>query len=167
MADKKLATLDDLFRKQLHEIYHTEQQIHKTLDKLSESARSNELQAALRDHREQTRTHIDRLETIFGRINEKPTARSSPRCNGLIKDCAEIVDEKAEPHVHDAAIIAAVQHVEHDEIASYGTLRSWADTLGHTEEASLLSETLDEEKQADKRLTILAKQLNPEAAARR
>ena len=160
----KLDTLKKLYVEELRDVYSAEQQLLKALPKMAKGASSDELKQAFEDHLEQTKSHVERLEEIFETLDEKPTGKTCKAMKGLIEEGSEILKEEGEDSVLDAGIIAAAQKVEHYEMATYGTLRTWADLLNEDEAASLLQETLDEEAQADKTLNELATEvINPEA----
>ncbi len=115
-------------------------------------------------HLDQTKGHVERLEEIFEQLDETPKGKTCKAMKGLIEEGSEILEENGEDSVIDAGIIAAAQKVEHYEIATYGTLRTWADLLNQDEAAGLLQETLDEEGETDKKLNELAEEIvNPEA----
>jgi ferritin-like metal-binding protein YciE len=132
------------------------QQIPKALPKMIREASSEELQEALQHHLDQTKGHVERLERVFEEIGAPARGEKCKGMVGLIEEGADILKEKAENSVRDAGIIAAAQRVEHYEMAVYGTLRTYAKTLGHDEAVPLLEETLREEKAADKKLTEIA-----------
>ena len=160
----KLDTLKKLYLEELRDVYNAEQQLVKALPKMAKGASSDELKQAFEDHLEQTKTHVERLEEIFGNLDESPKGKTCHAMKGLVEEGSEILEEKGEESVLDAGIIAAAQKVEHYEIATYGTLRAWADLLGENEAADLLQQTLDEEGEANKLLTDLAENIvNPEA----
>ena len=129
------------------------------------NATSPELKAALENHLEQTHQQVSRVEQVFELLGKKATAKKCEAMEGLIKEGAEIMEECEEGAMRDAGIISAGQKIEHYEIASYGTLRQFAETLGLTEAASLLEATLEEEKAADEILSEVAESINVEAAA--
>lgn len=160
----KLDTLKKLYVEELRDVYNAEQQLVKALPKMAKGASSDELREALETHLEQTQGHVERLEQIFEGLDESPKGKTCKAMKGLVEEGSEILDEKGEESVLDAGIIAAAQKVEHYEIATYGTLRTWADLLNQEEAAELLQETLDEEGEADKLLNELAEEIvNPEA----
>ena len=160
-----LDSLKDLFIDELRDLYDAENQITEALPKLIEKAQYPQLKSALQEHLEVTRGQIRRLESIFQRLGEKPSGESCKGMKGLIKEGDDMATRDGSPSVIDAAIISAVQRVEHYEIAGYGTVRTYADLLGEKEFVSLLQQTLDEEKEADKSLTELAKTINVQARA--
>jgi ferritin-like metal-binding protein YciE len=159
----KLASLHELYLNELRDLYDGEQQIVKALPKMIESSSSAELRNALANHLEQTRAQVTRLEQIFQLHNEEPKTEKCKGLRGIIDQGADLIKHDENVIVRDAAIISAAQKVEHYEIASYGTVRTWAELMGHDEAAQLLRQTLDEEGEADKKLTEIAMALNPEA----
>jgi ferritin-like metal-binding protein YciE len=159
----KLGSLNDLFVEELKDIYDAEKQLTKALPKMAKEASSQELAEAFQEHLEVTEGQVDRLEQIFKSIGESPGRKKCEGMKGLIEEGEEMMDKEANEPVKDAALIAAAQKVEHYEMASYGCLRTWAELLGNKEVAELLQETLDEEGEADKKLTQIAEALNIEA----
>ncbi len=158
--------LRDLFLDELKDIYWAEKALVKALPKMAEKATSSELVTAIEEHLAVTETHVDRLEQVFQSIGEKAAAKKCDAMEGLIKEAQGIMEETEEGVVRDAGIISAAQKVEHYEIASYGTLVSFANTLGESEAAQLLEETLNEEKEADQALTEIAESsINLDAAS--
>jgi ferritin-like metal-binding protein YciE len=160
-----LQSLKDLFIDELRDLYDAENQITEALPKLIGKAQHAQLKSALQEHLEVTRGQIRRLDTIFQRLKEKPTGESCKGMKGLIKEGDDMATRDGDSSVIDAAIISAAQRVEHYEMAGYGTVRTYADLLGENEFASLLQQTLDEEKEADKSLTEIAKTINIKARA--
>jgi ferritin-like metal-binding protein YciE len=159
-------TLQALFIEELRDLLDAEKQLVRTLPKLARKATSEALAAAFREHLEQTRGHVTRLEQAFERIGARASSKTCVGMQGLIEDGEESIQEAEDGPVRDAALIAAAQRAEHYEMAGYGTARTYATLLGHTGAASLLEQTLKEEKAADARLTGIAERLvNPEAAA--
>jgi ferritin-like metal-binding protein YciE len=130
---------------------------------MAEAATSDELREGFEEHLEQTRGHVQRLEEIFERLGEKPKGKKCKGMEGVIKEGSEILEEDMEENTHDAAIIGAAQRVEHYEIAGYGTARTHAQLLGRDEDAELLEQTLEEEKETDEKLTSLAENINVQA----
>lgn len=145
--------LNELFVDGLKDIYWAEKALTKALPKMIKNATSEELVDALTNHLAETEGQVTRLEKVFASVDEKAVAKKCLAMEGLIKEGDEIMKEAEEGMMCDAGIIAAGQKVEHYEIATYGTLRAYAEILGHTEAAGLLQETLDEEKAADEKLT--------------
>ena len=141
----ELQDLQDLFVEELRDLYSAENQLVKALPKMAKAANEQKLKAAIEDHLEQTKGHVDRLEEIFEELGEKPTGKKCKAMAGLIAEGQEMTKEDAEPEVLDAGIIAAAQHVEHYEIAGYGTVHAYAKILGNDQAARTLQKTLDEE----------------------
>jgi ferritin-like metal-binding protein YciE len=160
----KLASLDDLLVHELQDIYHAEGQILKALPKLAKAASSPELTSAFEEHRRQTRGQVERLEQVFTLLGRPARGRKCEGMAGLLAEGKSTMEQDTEPAVRDAALIAAAQKVEHYEIAAYGCLCTYAETLGYEQVHELLGQNLDEEEAADQRLTALAESvINPEA----
>lgn len=156
-------TLHDLYLRELKDIYSAEKKILRALPKAGRHARSPQLKEAIEKHTEETRMHIDRLEDIFERLGKSPRGGKCKSIEGIIEEAEDWMDEEALRDVMDAGIISALQRVEHYEIAVYGCLRTYATLLHHPEDEGLLQETLNEEADTDKALTLLAKQINVQA----
>jgi ferritin-like metal-binding protein YciE len=152
----KLDTLDDLFLHELKDLLSAEKQLVKALPKMAKAATSEKLRAGFEKHLEQTKGHVERLDTIFEQLVKTARAETCKAMEGLVKEGAELIAEDGDPMVKDAALIGAAQRVEHYEIAAYGTTRTLAEQLGHKEAVKLLQQTLDEEKETDEELTALA-----------
>lgn len=150
------ASLQDLYLEDLKDIYNAENQAIKAYPKLMESVTHPELKEAMQLHLEQTQEHVSRLEQIFDKLGEKPTGKTCKAMNGLVKEGEDILKEQSDPFVRDAALLAASQKIEHYEIASYGTVITYAEQIGDEEAVSLLKKTLNEEKHTDKILSKLA-----------
>jgi len=135
----------------------------KALPKMAKAASSEELRSGFEEHLEQTKGHVQRLEQIFESLGESPKGKKCAGMEGLVKEGGEVMEEDFDGAVMDAALIGAAQRVEHYEIAAYGTAREFANILGESAHASLLQETLNEEKETNEKLTQLAKQINPQA----
>jgi len=159
----KLESLHELYLTELHDLYDGEKQIIKALPKMIESSTSAELRNALSNHLEETRAQVTRLEQIFRLHNEDVKGEKCKGLEGIIDEGKDLIKHDENVIVRDAAIISAAQKVEHYEMASYGTVRTWAELMGHDEAAQLLQQTLDEEGEADRKLTEIAMALNPEA----
>ena len=155
--------LKELYIDELKDIYSAETQLVKALPKMAKAASSEELRKGFEKHLEQTRGHVERLETIFASLDESPKGKKCVGMEGLVKEGAEAMDEDFEDAVMDSALIGAAQRVEHYEIAAYGTAREFAKVLGESEHVSLLDATLGEEKATDKNLTQLAAEINSQA----
>lgn len=157
--------LQDLLVEQLQDIYNAEKQLLKALPKMAKAATHPQLKQAFVTHREETEGQIERLEQVFESLGAKAKGKKCHAMEGLIEESQELIGEDAEPDVLDAGLIGAAQKVEHYEIATYGTLRTYANLLGNKQAARLLQQTLDEEGRTDKKLTQLAESLiNIEAA---
>ena len=162
----KLESLETLYVEELRDIYSAENQLLKALPKMAKTASSPELRQAFEDHLEQTKEHVERLDEIFEKLEKKPTGKTCHGMKGLVEEGSEIMKHDGDDNVLDAGLIAAAQKVEHYEIASYGTVRTWAEMLGEDDAAELLQQTLDEEGETDKRLTELAEEIvNVQASA--
>jgi ferritin-like metal-binding protein YciE len=162
----KLNSLDDLLVEQLQDLYDAETQLVKALPKMAKAASNDSLRRAFEEHLEQTKGHVNRLEKVFQNLGQKAKSKTCEAMKGLVGEADDFLGEKAEAPVRDAGMIACAQRVEHYEIAGYGSVRTWAQQLGHQEAARLLQQTLDEEKDADKKLTQIAERMsNPQAAA--
>lgn len=145
-----------LFEEELKDIYWAEKALTKAIPKMIKNATSEELIDALENHLTETEEQIKRVEQVFEILGKKATAKKCEAMEGLLKEAEEIMDECEEGAMCDAGIISAGQKVEHYEIASYGTLRQFAQTLGLDDAAALLQTTLEEEKAADQKLTEVA-----------
>ena len=156
MFNYQFNDLRDLFVQQLKDLYDAEQQLTEALPKMADAATSSELKNAFRQHFQETQDHVTRLEQVFRGINCDPEAEACPAMKGLIKEGSDIASAKGDPAVRDAGLIAAAQRVEHYEMAGYGTVRNFAQHLGRDDLARILQQTLDEEGEADKKLTAIA-----------
>ena len=156
--------LRDLYIDELRDIYSAETQLVKALPKMAKAATSDELRSGFEEHLEQTRGHVSRLEQIFEDLDEKPSGKKCSGMEGLVKEGGEMIKNEFEGEVKDAGLIGAAQRVEHYEIAAYGTVRAFAELLGDRNAVDLLSQTLEEEKETDKKLTQLASEINVEAS---
>lgn len=145
-----------LFEDSLKDIYWAEKALTKALPKMIKNSTSAELVEALENHLAETEVQITRVEQVFEILEKKPVAKKCEAMEGLIKEGEGIMEECEEGSMMDAGIISAGQKIEHYEIASYGTLRTFAETLGLEDVAALLGETLEEEKAADEKLTEVA-----------
>ncbi len=161
----KLNNLQQLFVKELRDLYDAEQQITDALPKMIDAAHYGELKTALQEHLDVTRQQISRLDQIFQVLKEKPTGETCKGMKGVIKEGEEIISAGGDPSTVDAGIISAAQRVEHYEMAGYGTVRTYAQLLNQTQIANLLQQTLDEEKEADETLSQIAGSVNVEAKA--
>ena len=160
----KLDTLKTLYIDELRDLYNAENQLLKALPKMAKGASSGDLKDAFEKHLEQTKSHVERLEEVFQDIGETPKGKTCKAMKGLIEEGSEILKEDGEESVIDAGIIVAAQKVEHYEIASYGSVRTFAQLLGKDRSAELLQTTLDEESETNETLNQLAEEIvNPEA----
>jgi ferritin-like metal-binding protein YciE len=158
--------LEDLFHDTLKDIYFAEKKILTALPKMAKSAKSEELQAAFEKHKGETEGQVRRLEQVFEVIDQKPHGKTCDAILGILKEGEEIMTEYKGSPALDAGLLAAAQAVEHYEISRYGTLRTWAEELGHDKAVTLLQATLDEEEATDLALTELAEgAVNQEAQA--
>jgi ferritin-like metal-binding protein YciE len=156
-----IKTLHELFLEQLKDLYSAETQLIEALPEMAEAVHSPELKNGFETHLEETREHARRIEQIFRDLGEgEPTGKTCQAMKGLIKEGKETINEDATPEVKDAALIAAAQRVEHYEIAGYGTVRTYAQLMGHEGATALLQSTLDEESATDDKLTHAAEKLN-------
>ncbi|MGN6510911.1 MAG: YciE/YciF ferroxidase family protein [Chitinophaga sp.] len=155
-----------LFMDELKDIYWAEKHLVKALPKMQKAATATELADAFADHLAATKEHVSRVEEIFDLMGVKPTAKKCEAMEGLVMEAQELISEEEESSVLDAGLIIAAQKVEHYEIAAYGSLRTLANRMGHTEAADLLEQTLNEEKETDAMLTQIAESsVNEEAMA--
>ena len=159
-------TLGDLYLNELRDLYSAEKQLLEALPKMAEAASSSQLEQAFAEHLDQTRGHVSRLGQIFDALGEEPSGETCKAMEGLIKEGEDYVKAGGDRDVRDAGLIGAAQRVEHYEIAGYGTARALALRLGESEAADKLQATLEEESEADLKLTEIAEsEVNPEAAA--
>jgi ferritin-like metal-binding protein YciE len=152
----QLNTLEELYVNELKDLYNAENQILKTLPKLIKATSHSQLKEAFRTHERQTREHVARLDRISQDLGKKLKGKKCVGMEGLIKEGAELIQDKPDPDVLDAGLISKAQHVEHYEIAGYGACRTYARQLGYDKQAALLQQTLNEEGEMDKLLTSLA-----------
>jgi ferritin-like metal-binding protein YciE len=158
--------LQELLVEELRDIYNAEGQLLKALPRMAKNAQSERLKEAFERHLEETEQQVERLERAFELLGEPVKGKKCQAMEGLIAEAKELLEEHSESPMLDAALICAAQKVEHYEIASYGTLCTWADLLGLDELSDLLKETLDEEKTTDETLTEIAEsEINVEAVS--
>jgi ferritin-like metal-binding protein YciE len=155
-AIMELDTLKDLYVDELKDLYSAEKQLVKALPKMAKAANTPELQEAFRKHARETAQHAVRLEQICQELGVSPRGKKCVGMEGLIEEGNELIKEEPDPDVLDAGLINKAQHVEHYEIAGYGTVRTYARQLGFENQADLLQQTLDEEGKTDHLLTALA-----------
>jgi ferritin-like metal-binding protein YciE len=166
LFSKEIQTMDDLLLHGLKDIYYAENQIVKAWPNMIEKATNRDLTKGLKEHLEETRNQIARLNQVFQKLGEKPQGVKCPAIDGLISEADEVAGEVADKEVLDTAIVGSAQSVEHYEIARYGTLIAWAEAVGHDDIVRLLTTNLNEEKSADKKLSNIAlrKGVNRKAA---
>jgi len=157
-------TLKTLYVDELRDLLDAEKQLIKALPKMAEASTSGELRSGFEHHLEQTKNHAQRLEQILEGLGEEPKGKKCKGIQGIIAEGKEILGEDYEGALMDAGIISAAQRVEHYEIGAYGCVREYAQLLGENEAVSLLEQTLEEEKETDKKLTELSKTINSDAA---
>jgi ferritin-like metal-binding protein YciE len=162
----KITTMEELFLDEIRDLYDAEKQLTKALPEMAKASSSDELRDAFEEHLEQTQAQIRRLERIFEAMGEKPTGKKCAAMAGLIKEGNEMVSATGDTAIRDAGLITAAQKVEHYEISGYGSARTHAGILGNDGAVRLLEETLFEEKEANERLTELARYMINDEAAR-
>jgi len=161
----QMENLEDLLKEDLKDVLNAENQILKALPKMIKKASNDELKSAFQDHLEETKEHVERVEQTMEILGMPAKGKTCKAMKGIIEEGQEVMSEDAEEDVMDAALIAAAQKVEHYEIATYGTLCTYAELLGLQDAKRLLGQNLDEEKKTDELLTELAERLiNVEAA---
>jgi ferritin-like metal-binding protein YciE len=162
----KIETMEDLFLEQIEDLYDAEKRLVKALPKIADATTSQSLRQAIESHLLETEGHVGRLEKIFGILGQEPKAKTCDAMKGLISEGEDVISDIDESPLRDAAIIASANRVEHYEIAAYGSARTFAETLGLNDAATLLQQTLQEEKMADQKLTQLAEGMVNEEALR-
>jgi ferritin-like metal-binding protein YciE len=160
----QIDTLETLLQEELKDIYDAEKRLVKAIPKMAKAASSPELRSALEEHLEVTRNQVLRLEEVFEELGIPAKGKPCAGMKGLIEEGEEVISQDGEEALTDLAIIGATQRVEHYEIAAYGTVRTMAEKLGNERAAELLEETLNEEKEADEKLTEIAEQLYTQQA---
>jgi len=162
----ELDTLRELYVEGLKDLWSAETQLVKALPRMAKAATHPQLKRAFMKHEKQTQQHVKRIERICKELDESPRGKKCVGMEGLIKEGKELIQERPDKDVLDAGLISAAQHVEHYEMAGYGTCRTWARLLGYEGQAQLLQTTLDEEQQTDLDLTTLAESsINLEATS--
>jgi ferritin-like metal-binding protein YciE len=162
----KIETMEDLFLEQVEDLYDAEKRLVKALPKMADATTSNSLRQAFESHLMETESHVSRLENVFRILGEDPKGHTCDAMKGLISEGEEVISNIDQSSLRDAGLIAAANRVEHYEIAAYGSARTFADILGLSEAASLLEQTLQEEKMADQKLTMLAESMVNDEALR-
>ena len=161
-----ITTLHEAMIEEIKDLYHAEKQLTRALPELSKAATDPALRQALDTHLEETHGHIGRLERVFELLHEPPSAKPCAGIAGIIAEGKAVLDTGVDERVRDAMIAGAAQRAEHYEIAAYGTVIAWAETMKHDDIVRMLRETLAEEKHADSLLTSLAEaRLNQAAEA--
>lgn len=155
--------LKGLYVDELRDLYNSEQQLIKALPKMAKAANSDELRKGFEGHLEQTQQHATRLEQILSALDEPVKGKKCKGMAGIVSEGGDTMSEDFEGALIDAALISAAQRVEHYEIAAYGAVHAYAELMGEGEAASLLQQTLDEEKETDQKLTEFSEQINSEA----
>lgn len=156
----KVDSMDKLFINELKDLYSAEKQITRALPKMAKAATSDELRNALEMHLKETHHQIERLDRIFEMVGARGAGKTCEGMKGLLEEGEKTMKEADEGGIRDAAMIAGAQRVEHYEMAAYGTVRTLADLMGQHEISKLLQQTLDEEGNADKKLTQIAMTVN-------
>ncbi len=150
---------------ELKDIYSAEKQAIRLYPKIAKAAEAEPLKQALKTHLEQTKAQLERLDRVFAMLEKRPTGKKCEGMQGVLAEAQEAVEDAEAGPLRDAALIASVQRSEHYEIAAYGTVIALAKAMGENEIASLLTETLEEEKSTDKQLTAVSKSVNKQAIA--
>jgi ferritin-like metal-binding protein YciE len=162
----KIESMEDLFLEQVEDLYDAEKRLVKALPKMADATTSQSLRQAIQSHLMETEGHVSRLENVFRMLGKDAKAHTCDAMKGLISEGEDVISDIDQSPLRDAGIIAAANRVEHYEIAGYGSARTFAQILGLTEAASLLEQTLQEEKKADHKLTQLAESMINEEALR-
>ena len=152
----KITNLEQLLEDELKDIYSAENQLLKALPQMAQAAESKDLRASFEKHIEQTLSHVERIEEICRDLKIEPSGKTCAGMGGLIKEGEEVIESDMESEPKQAALIGAAQRVEHYEIAAYGTARAHAKQLGYVKAYEVLTQTLNEEKDTDQKLTHLA-----------
>jgi ferritin-like metal-binding protein YciE len=158
-----VTNIKELLVDELKDIYSAEKQITRALPKMAKATSSEELKEAFQSHLDETHGQIERLDKIFEILGKASRGKMCHGMQGVLEEGSEVIEEIEKSPVRDAALISAAQRVEHYEMAAYGAVREYARILGQDEIVSLLEETLEEEKAADQKLTVIAESVNPEA----
>lgn len=161
-----LDSLADAFYDELRDVLSAERQLAKALTKMAKNSNSAELKSAFEQHLEETKQQIDRVEAAFEETGKAARAKTCEAMKGLLEEAEEMMAEDGEPEVLDAVLISAAQKVEHYEIATYGTLCTWAQQLGYENALKLLKQNIAEEESTDKKLSQIAIQINAAAVSR-
>jgi len=162
----KIENMEELFLQQIEDLYDAEKRLVKALPKMAEASTSMILKQTFESHLRQTEGHVTRLESIFRQLRKDPKAETCDAMKGLVSEGEDMVSHIDESPLRDAGLIAAANRVEHYEIAAYGSARTFAQTLGLNQAVTLLEQTLQEEKEADQKLTQLAQHMVNDEALR-
>jgi ferritin-like metal-binding protein YciE len=162
----KIESMEDLFLEQIEDLYDAEKRLVKALPKMAEAVTSQSLRQALQSHLMETEGHVSRLENVFRILGKSAKGQTCDAMKGLISKGEDMISDTDASSLRDAGVIACANRVEHYEIAAYGSARTFAQTLGLREAATLLEQTLQEEKAADQKLTQLAESMVNEEALR-
>ena len=154
----KITDLRGLFLHGLKDLYYAEKQSKKTIASMAEKATNADLKRQLQEHAQHSETHIGRLDQVFELIGEKAEGVDCEAMDGILKESKHLMSEVDDAETRDAAIVFCAQAIDHYEITRYGSLATFAERLGLNEASELLGETLGEEEEADKRLSVLAEQ---------
>jgi ferritin-like metal-binding protein YciE len=160
-----MESLEELLQEELKDMYDAEKQLTKALPKLAKKATTSDLKEAFEEHLRQTEQHLERLEQVFDQLGMPARGKTCKGMKNLIAEGNDMIGDADDDMTRDALMISAAQKVEHYEIASYGTMRTWATVLGHTDIAAILEDTLEEEKETDQKLTGIAESFVNQAAA--
>jgi len=158
-------TLEDLFHENLKDIYYAERKILVALPKMAKAVNSDQLRTAFEKHVEETKGQVERLKQVFKMIEQSPKGKTCPAILGLVEEGEEVMEDFEDSPALDAGLLSGAQAVEHYEMARYGTLVAWAQQLGMPEAATLLQQTLEEEKKTDALLNKLAESAVNQKAA--
>jgi len=156
LFSKDIKNMDDLFVHTLRDIYYAEKQIVKSLPEMIDKAHNQQLKQGFQTHLRESENHVKRLEQVFQLLGKQAQGVDCPAIDGIIEEAEDVAGEVQDKTVLDAALIAAAQAVEHYEMTRYGTLIAWAKQMGRNDAATLLNQTLEEEKATDKKLTQMA-----------
>lgn len=166
MAEAKSKMLDDMFHDMLKDVYYAEKQILKALPKMAKAAKSADLKKAFEAHRVETENQVERLSDVFEAIGKSPRGKTCDAILGILEEGKAVMEDYADSPALDAGLVASAQAVEHYEITRYGTLKAWAEKLGHKDAVRLLDATLAEETKTDELLTKISASTNNAAVAK-
>ena len=160
----KNSNISEMFLTKIQALYDIENELVKALPKMAKGATDPDLKAAFEEHLEETKGHVQKLESIFGVLDEKPKKLKTEAIRGLVADGEWLMKNTEEGDARDAALIAAARHVEHYEMAGYMGAQEWAEMLGNEDASSLLEETLTEEEAADEKLSEIGTRIGERLA---